>query len=288
MRNNTTVYSIMRFPLILIFLLQSIIVVTIFIDLDTQNVTDIDHYSISNRSLVTPFVLQILFWKNPKTIISFNDTNTTIVPSDEILVTPDDEIHRIRNLKFVEISYIKRTLHTTLVPLTPCVSRKTITNNQKLNSSLAAESSPVGVAITHRTSIYSRLSLGLGFSLGEAILINAATIGFTLGYKLTAKITKQRMIDTTIGCYSDKADLSTRVFGYIPMLEVTPQIRKIIYDRKKVIVDHAWENLKPRRIMIDSPIRTMCDIGTREDLDCDANNGEVIDKNGNCLTWNIL
>lgn len=148
-------------------------------------------------------------------------------------------------------------------------------------------STPVGVALTHRTAIYLRLSLGFGFSLGEAILIDTTTIGFTLGYKLTAKTTKQRMVDTTIGCYLDRTGLAARLFGYIPMLQVTPNVRKIIYDGRKVVVDHAWEKLNPRRIMLNSPVRTLCDIGTRSDLNCDANNGEVIDRYGNQMSWSI-
>ncbi|RCK67684.1 hypothetical protein Cantr_02422 [Candida viswanathii] len=268
-----------------IFLLCPLVVVAVFIDLDTQNVTDVDYYSILNRSLVTPFVLQIMFWKNPKTIISFNDTNTTIIPADEILVTPADKLCTIRNLKFAEVAYVRRTIHNVLIPLTPCMTRFDAVKPSVLNGSSFA---PVGVAMNHRTAISLRLSLGIGFSLGEAVLINAIIVGFTFGYKLTVKLTKQRMIDTTVGCYLNHTGLSTRVFGYIPTLEVTPRIRKIIYDRKKVVVDHAWEDLSPRRALMDSTVRTLCDIGTREELDCDANNGEVMDKNGNQLSWSIL
>ena len=88
--------------------------------------------------------------------------------------------------------------------------------------------------LTHRTAIYLRLSLGTGFSLGEGILVNTTTLGLSLGSKITFKLTKQRMIDTTVGCYLYKDGLSARVFGYIPTYKLHQELEiYCIVGRKK-------------------------------------------------------
>ena len=66
------------------------LVVAIYIDLNQPNTTEISYYTTTSTNLVTPIVLTTLFNYNPKTIISINYTNSTIVPSDEILLTPNN------------------------------------------------------------------------------------------------------------------------------------------------------------------------------------------------------
>ena len=183
----------------------------------------------------------------------------------------------------MELQYFNPIWQTSIIPLTPCITRQFILPNHK-----HIDSAPVGVILTHRTAIYLRLSLGTGFSLGEGILVNTTTLGLSLGSKITFKLTKQRMIDTTVGCYLYKDGLSARVFGYIPTLQVTPRARNILYSRKKkrVVTDHAWQELKPKKIMTDSKVRTLCDVGTSEELQCNTKTGKHIDQYGNSLIWN--
>ena len=78
------------------------LVVAIYIDLNQPNTTEISYYTTTSTNLVTPIVLTTLFNYNPKTIISINDTNNTIVPSDEILLTPNNKLSTITNLKYLE------------------------------------------------------------------------------------------------------------------------------------------------------------------------------------------
>ena len=77
------------------------LVVAIYIDLNQPNTTEISYYTTTSTNLVTPIVLTTLFNYNPKTIISINDTNSTIVPSDKILLTPNNKLSTITNLKYL-------------------------------------------------------------------------------------------------------------------------------------------------------------------------------------------
>ncbi|CAX41251.1 conserved hypothetical protein [Candida dubliniensis CD36] len=260
------------------------LVIAIYIDLNEPNTTDISYYTAPHSILVTHIVLTTLFNYNPKTIISITDTNSTIVPSDEILLTPSNQVSTITNFRYLELQHFNPIWQTSLIPLTPCITRQFRSPYHK-----HITSAPVGVILTHRTAIYSRLSLGTGFSLGEGILVNTTTLGVSLGSKITLKLTKQRMIDTTVGCYSYKDGLSARVFGYIPTVQVTPRARKILYNRKKrVVIDHVWEELKPKKIMVESTVQTLCDVGTSEELQCNKKTGTHIDQYGNSLIWNNM
>ncbi|EMG48087.1 hypothetical protein G210_1409, partial [Candida maltosa Xu316] len=201
-----------------------------------------------------------------------------------VLNTPNAEMDKYTDLEYLEIGYTDQVLRTTLIPLTPCISRHFLAQNPFHD----IPSAPVGIVQTHRTSVFSRLSLGTGLSLGEAILVNSTTIGFTLGHKLTFKLTKQRMVDTTVGCYSNRTGTYARIYGYIPVLQVTPHVRKISYNTNEVVVDRTWKTLKPKKIMYQGPVRTLCDVGTRNEMQCESKSGNNIDQYGNALFWENL
>ncbi|KAI3403945.2 hypothetical protein KGF56_003212 [Candida oxycetoniae] len=273
-----------------------------FIDLDKNeenqiNQRNITYYTLKEREEITPKLLESLFYHNPRTVIYVQDSNTTIVPTDEILETQN--LTRLTNLEYIEVKHNFKQTQYNYIPISPCISN----NPFKLDPPL------MGVAWTHRLALSTRFSGTFGGILSGGYLLNSTTIGLTLGEITRIKFAKERSVDSFAACYSTNRE-AARLFGYIPMYTTEPITRRISFhnwqnrksggkknsffdarnsgdfnSRARVELGTMWFPSKPRRLLSDEPVIMVCDVGTRDGLKCNENKGRIVDSYGNEILW---
>ncbi|KAI5967278.1 hypothetical protein CANMA_003098 [Candida margitis] len=254
------------------------------IDLDhestTSNLSNITYHTISNHSQVTDQYLKTLLYQNPKTIVYISDTNTTIMPIDEVLMHNDPS--KLESLTYLEIKHrFRKRVKYNYIPVSPCISSRTFHLDPPL----------MGIAWTHRVAISLRYSSTFGGSVsgstGSPYFFNTTTFGLTLGEKLRLKYGKERSWDSFVACYSTES--AARLFGYVPLQRVDSRLRVVNFNMVKG--DLKWGNRwfrHPPRVVLDKEqsVRMVCDVGSREKLKCDSEKGSIRDPFGNEMIWN--
>ncbi|CAK9437877.1 uncharacterized protein LODBEIA_P22550 [Lodderomyces beijingensis] len=280
---------------------------TRFVDLDEEeansqiNLSNVTFYTIEERESLTPQLLESLFYHNPKTVIYIEDSNTTIVPIDDVLKSTD--ARKFKHLEYVEVKHNFLEPHYKYIPISPCISSR----------AFGLEGPLMGIATTYRVGLSARFSGSTGITTNFGYLINTTTIGFTLMAGTKVKLASERAVDSFAACYSTQEE-AARLFGYVPIWTTALITRKIIYrfwrnrpvsasaasttngyfnsdinsdprPRSRVVISSVWKPSKPRSLIGKGPVTMVCDVGTRKHLQCGSNKGKIIDEYGNNIFW---
>ena len=252
------------------------------IDLDpdtNETLSNITYHTVSNYLEVTLLYLKSLLYQNPKTIIYIINTNTTIIPIDEVLMHNDPT--KLATLTYLEVKHrFRKRVKYNYIPVSPCISSHTFHLDPPL----------MGIAWTHRVAISLRYTSTFGGSIsgstGSPYFFNTTTFGLTLGEKLRLKYGKERSWDSFVACYSTES--AARLFGYVPLQEIDPSLRVISlnWETGELQWNQQWFR-HPLKVVIDrlQLVRMVCDVGSREKLKCDTKSGSIKDHLGNELAW---
>ncbi|KAI5968442.1 hypothetical protein KGF57_000136 [Candida theae] len=244
-----------------------------------QNLSGITYHTISNQSQVTPVYLKSLLSQNFKTIVYITNTNTTIIPIDEVLMHNDPS--KLSSLTYLEIKHhFRKRVRYNYIPVSPCISSHTFRLDPPL----------MGIAWTHRVSLSLRYTTTFGGSItgstGSPYFFNTTTFGLTLGEKLRLKYGKERSWDSFVACYSTES--AARLFGYVPLQTVDSELRVIHFNWRTgdMVWGQQWFR-HPPRVVIDKSqgVRMVCDVSSREKLKCGSTRGSTRDRFGNELIW---
>lgn len=249
------------------------------LDQDTSNLSNITYFTLSNYLQVTPQYLKLLLYDNPKTIIYITETNTTIVPIDEVLLHNNPS--NLSTLTYLEVKHrFRKKVKFNYIPVSPCISSHTFHLDPPL----------MGIAWTHRVAVSLRYSSTFGGSIsgstGSPYFFNTTTFGLTLGEKLRLKYGKERSWDSFVACYSTES--AARIFGYLPLQMIDSQLRVIRFSLVEGQLEWGRQWFRhPPRVVIDKLqlVRMVCDVGSREYLKCDTKNGSIRDPFGNEMMW---
>lgn len=182
------------------------------------DISNITYYTLPERKSLTPERLADIFIRNAKSVIHILDSNTTIVPTDQILNSDSQKLLSLDNLFYLEVKHNILPIGSNYIPLSSCVSARAY--NLELPS--------IGVSATHRVAVASRFTVAVGSIVGVGYLLNTTTIALSFGDSVKFKLVMERSIETLAACYLVRNE-AARLFGYVTLWKTEPLVREIAF-----------------------------------------------------------
>lgn len=217
-------------------------------------------YEISNREDFDSKKMEYILSKSSKSVVLFKDTNTVLVPSEDIVKGNQQQ----DNVTFVEVDLLDcgdPIYESVLIPASPC-----------LKFPLGGSGS-VSVGYSVGVLIQPQGTASIEFLMSMIALLYEMAIGASL----SASFSGTYLCNAVNG-----ADV--RLFYRIATIEVEPKERHFFYDRyRKHLYKGEWMNSKLQKFVTDLSPLYYCATSDKLDLMCDRPGIEYVDENGDHL-----
>ncbi|EGW30616.1 uncharacterized protein SPAPADRAFT_63445 [Spathaspora passalidarum NRRL Y-27907] len=145
----------------------------------------------------------------------------------------------------------------------------------------------------HRSSriiLEAMVDASFGVEFGFGSILDDNIVEYTLRYRNVFKVFKSRYVESSMGCSTNKKGHAARVFGFIPIIHNKMRVRKIEYDAEEGTIskDDEFKSLPPVRKLSNGVLKTVCKVGTRDQLRCHENSGKFIDEYKNQFSFNVV
>lgn len=239
-----------------------------------QNLPKVVKYESYNRTAFTVEKMKYIINKNPRSIVIFHDSNTILVPDDDILNTTENQKNE-EIFNFIEVSMediqsnSSVILETAMIPATGCLS---FTPNSKVGSGF--------VSISYTAGINLKQKSGTNFFGLQTLL--------SITYAINKSVFKAASYSGTHRCNTEKGK-SVRLFYRIFTFETSPRYRGIVFDTiRERLLGGNWLNMETKKFLFGghAPLY-YCGTSDHMDLRCNTPGLAFIDSNGNEIEYLI-
>lgn len=217
----------------------------------------ITKYEVSKREAFNEAKMKYVVEKNPKSVVFFKDSNTVLVPSDDILKSAVAKT----KMTYVELALVEigNYFEPNLIPASSC-----------LEFPLGKGSGSVGVKHTIGISITPKGGASVSLLLPMVI---GTKFGFNVGF--SASFSSKYTCSTQNG-------KSLRLFYKINLLTVGGKKRNFVYDKLAGLLHKEdWMNLSHEKFITDNLPIYYCGSSDLMDLKCDTTGVEFSDDDRN-------
>lgn len=233
-------------------------------------VDDVLKFESNDRASFDAAKFDYIISKSPRSMVIFKDSDTVLVPSDEILEAGDEELESMTEFEYFELSVneiksVKSYLEQPLIPASSCLSL----------SQGSGTSGSISLSFSNGILIKNSGSFSQGVSNGGILSISAA---FTLGYKLSKSYSGAH------SCSVSKGD-TVRLFYKVFTFSLSPMYRKIVYDTSSGNMSTGnVVKMEPRKFLAGIPPIYYCATSSNANLRCEIPGLQFESANGDQFT----
>ncbi|CAH2351999.1 hypothetical protein CLIB1423_05S03334 [[Candida] railenensis] len=228
----------------------------------------------SVRSTFSPEKFEYVISKSPKSIVLFKDSNTILVPSEEIIEADDNELESITSYEYLELNLdelknVHATLESPLIPASSCLS-------------LSPRNGTSGsVSLSFSNGVYIRK-----YGSGTASQSFVPAVAYSMALSRSVKIAES--FSGTHSC-SVSGGNSVRLFYKVFTFSGSPMYRKVTYDSVNgEISTGKLVKMQTRKYLAGIPPIYYCVTSANTDLMCGVPGIQFEDDNGDQITSHSL
>lgn len=237
---------------------------------DDKDLTNLGQYIVSKRDTFDESQLRYLVTNDPQSFVLFRDTDTVLVPHQDILNMLPERIKTFldegNHIEYEEVNianYLDVQISKMMIPATACLSQQSTSGDGQLSF---------------------RYSISIEY--GRHGDLNFGALGGLLNFTLAFSITKRIKVARTVsfsGIHSCdlKESQSVRLFYSPGTIQVTPRTRRIRYTLlNNMIEQDDWKEVKRVTLMTERVPMYFCAADSVMDLRCHESVSEYHDDDG--------
>lgn len=216
-------------------------------------------YEVSKRDSFNYQKMKYINEKNPKSVTIFKDTNTIMVPGDEILKGENGG----STFEYVEIDLAdtRSQFSPELIPATGCL---TFPSGKGSGS----------ISVSYSVGVSLKPSGGVSASLAMPLAID---------YSLGLSVSYSASYSTSYSCSTDDGK-AVRLFYKVSIVETVGRKRSFIYDAiKRNLYRENWMNIDREKYLTDHAPMYFCGTEDKIELICNAPGIEHTNENGDTI-----
>lgn len=224
----------------------------------------------SDRSSFSPEKFEYVISKSPKSIVIFRDTNTILVPSEEIIEADENELELITNYEYLEMNLdelrnVHSTLESPLIPASACLSLS------------PGNGTSGSVSLSFSNGIYIRK-----YGSGTISQSPAPEVAYSIALSRSVKIAES--FSGSHSC-SVSGGNSVRLFYKVFTFSASPMYRKVIYNSVNGNISTGkLVKMQTRKYLAGIPPIYYCVTSAKNDLMCGVPGIQFEDDNGDQIT----